>query len=232
MWGPRIGALTPRRRLRPDVCGLDSNICVSVVPPFIVQDGYHNSKIMFSQDSVPEQDSVPNKKDEGNGEKGRLFPALSPFRRKHLCSFRRSIFAKTPPAAFPSHPRARSQVHPSPTSSEGEEDYCAQLVDRPWNRSPGLGTVLPVLTVSITLVSSSLQVVWLASSSGNSWWAHFPRTLGWILHMPCKLASQASVDGHHCGWAGGQVWVADETSTSLTRDRAGGRNSGLSSGAY
>lgn len=116
---------------------------------------------------------------------------------------RRSIFAKTPPAACPSHPRARSQVHPSPTASEGEEDYCAQRVDRPWNRSPGLGTVLPVLTVSITLVSSSLQAVWLASGPGNSWWAHFLRTLRWILHMPCKLASSASVDGHHCSWGAG-----------------------------
>lgn len=41
-------------------------------------------KVMFSQDSVPKQDSVPNK-DEGNGEKGRLSPALSPFtKEEHL----------------------------------------------------------------------------------------------------------------------------------------------------
>ena len=85
MRGPRVGALTPRCHLRPDVCALDSGIHVSVVPPFVVQDGYHNSKSHVLTGQCPKTGQCPNKKDEGNGEKGGLFPALSAFiKEEHL----------------------------------------------------------------------------------------------------------------------------------------------------
>lgn len=81
MRGPRIGALTPRHHLRPDVCALDSGIHVSVVPPFIAQDS--KSHVLTGQ--CPKTGQCPNKKDEGNGEKGHLFPALSAFiKEEHL----------------------------------------------------------------------------------------------------------------------------------------------------